>query len=139
MAFTYVLTTTRGKVRLLVGDNQDGTQYDDYILSDDEIDVAIAQGGGDVDLSAAEACRMIAAFYMQGAPKINIDGSSFVVDRTKTPGYWFALAEKFDKRANSKPFSATQEISDDDWDLQNAWINKWDFRPHDAPEADSDN
>ncbi len=59
MAFTYVLTTNIGKVRLLVPD-KDATAYD---LEDAEIQYFLDQVGANVKAAAVAACKWLARKY----------------------------------------------------------------------------
>lgn len=64
MAFTYVLTTDRGKVRFLSGD----TDSLDILLQDDEIDYLLTLYPS-VTTAAVAACRAIAAKFAREADK----------------------------------------------------------------------
>jgi hypothetical protein len=71
MSFTYVLTTSIGKVRLLVPDN-DSTAYD---LEDDEIQYFLTQAGSSVNSAAVKACMWLARKYAKKA-SFSADGLS---------------------------------------------------------------
>jgi len=59
MAFTYVLTTNRGKVRFLIPDNDS----DNYDLEDAEVDYFLSQRGNNVKAAAVDACKWLARKY----------------------------------------------------------------------------
>jgi hypothetical protein len=64
MAFTYDISTNRGKVRFLVGD----TDATDYFLEDNEIDYLLLVWTS-VQTAAVEACKAIAAKLSREADK----------------------------------------------------------------------
>lgn len=63
MAFTYLLGTNRGKVRLLVPD----TNSEAYELEDEEIDYFLTVRGNNVKAAAVDACRWLSRKYAQQA------------------------------------------------------------------------
>lgn len=63
MAFTYDVSTDRGKVRLLIGD----TDTNDQLLQDNEIDFFLTQANDNVYLAAAYAAEAIAATFSRKA------------------------------------------------------------------------
>jgi len=71
MSFSYVLTTSIGKVRLLIPDN-DSTNYD---LEDDEITYFLGQAGASVNGAAVTACNWLARKYAKKAA-FSADGLS---------------------------------------------------------------
>lgn len=85
MAFTYDLSTSVGKVRLLVPDN-DSAAYD---LQDDEISYFLTQAGASVEGAAVKACKWLARKYSKKAT-FSADGLS--MQHT-------ARAQEFAKRA----------------------------------------
>lgn len=54
MAFTYDVTTDRGKVRLLIGDTDD-SNADAQVFADDEVDAFLSLEASDIRLAAAQA------------------------------------------------------------------------------------
>lgn len=60
MAYTYDVTTDRGKVRLLIGDSDDRADLARVLLQDEEIDSFLTMYGGAVKLAAAAALSRIA-------------------------------------------------------------------------------
>lgn len=63
MAFTYDISTNRGKVRLLVGDKTSSTA----LLQDDEVDFFLTTSGNNVYLAASLAADAIAAEFSRKA------------------------------------------------------------------------
>lgn len=61
MAFTYDISTNRGKVRHLIPD-QDSSNYE---LDDTEIDWHLTERGNNVKAAAVDACRWLARKYAQ--------------------------------------------------------------------------
>lgn len=59
MAFTYDISTDRGKVRRLIGD----TNSADALFQDDEIDFFLDQAGSGIYQAAAYACEALAAEF----------------------------------------------------------------------------
>jgi len=72
MAFTYVLSTNRGKVRFLIPDND----ADSYELEDAEIDYFLTVRGSHVKAAAVDACRWLARKYAQ-QPTYTADGVTY--------------------------------------------------------------
>jgi hypothetical protein len=80
MTFTYDLTTSIGKVRLLIPDN-DATAYD---LEDDEITYMLTEVGNEVKAAAVKCCKWLARKYAKKAT-FSADGLSMQNgDRAKT-------------------------------------------------------
>jgi hypothetical protein len=71
MAYSYNLTTPRGKVRFLVPDNDSAS----YELTDEEIDYLLGQSGNDEKLAAVKACKWLARKYAK-TPTFSADGLS---------------------------------------------------------------
>ena len=94
---TYVLTTTVGKIRLLIGD----TDTDNAIFTDEEIEVFYALQGS-INLAAAEAAEAIAASYALNADSEKIGDYAYtqkIVDKL------LALAKRLrDKEATTPAF-----------------------------------
>jgi hypothetical protein len=55
MAFTYDITTNRGKVRFLLGDTVSTSSY----FTDDEIDYLLSKNSSDIDASAMEGALQL--------------------------------------------------------------------------------
>lgn len=72
MAFTYSLSTNRGKVRLLIPD----TNSEAYELEDEEVDYFLTVRGNNVKAAAVDACRWLARKYAQQA-NWSADGVQF--------------------------------------------------------------
>lgn len=71
MAFTYDLTTNRGKVRFLIED----TDLSAYELENDEVDYFLTRCGSNVNAAAVEACFWLARKYAKKA-SFTADGLS---------------------------------------------------------------
>jgi len=93
MAYTYDLTTSRGKVRLLVPDNDSTT----HLLEDAEIDYFLTETGNNVAAAAARCCRQLAR---QFSMKVTFTADGLTMQHTQR-------AAEFAKRADE----LEQEIS----------------------------
>jgi hypothetical protein len=71
VAFTYVITTDRGKVRLLV-DDRDTTVVANQFFQDDEIDAFLELQGGGVLRAAAMALETMAASEVMVQKRISL-------------------------------------------------------------------
>lgn len=69
--FTYVVSTDRGKVRLLIDDRDTAVQPNQF-FQDDEIDAFLALRSGSVLLAAAMALRQMAASEVMVQKRITI-------------------------------------------------------------------
>lgn len=76
MAFTYDISTDRGKVRLQLGD----TTASAYVFEDDEIDYFLTTGG-DVDAATARGLRVLLTDRAKRAKSFSMQGLS--VDDSK--------------------------------------------------------
>lgn len=67
MAFTYILTTDIGKLRLEIGDTSptagQGVKPDGSYITDEELQVLLAREGSSVGRAAAAACEVLARMY----------------------------------------------------------------------------
>ena len=102
MAYTYNISTDRGRVRLLVGDTTTKTiqvQGEHYAFSDAEIDAFLDLNSDDVWAAAADACRTFAANEILGALRLSLSG--FTIDRSKVPEFWNNLADKYEAKAKA--------------------------------------
>lgn len=72
MTFEYDITTTTGKVRLLIGDTLDSG----HLFEDEEIAVFLALGGDDVRLAAAQALETMAANQVMVLKVMTMNGTS---------------------------------------------------------------
>jgi hypothetical protein len=115
MAFTYNLTTTRGQVRLRIGD----TNSSDPLLTDAEIDYSITQRTG-VLQSAIECVRVILAKI---ARDIDRSGAQVQSSRSQKTQHYRDLLK--DLQAEAAPLSGVRcggisiddmadEVEDDD-------------------------
>ena len=122
MAFTYVLATDRGKVRLKIRDTDTATPTR-QIFQDDEIDFFLSEAGGsDLNLAAAGALDAISAnaALLAKATKIgdySIDSKAMAEAVMKVAAHYRALSENvpaFDyAELNLSPFSEAEMIWND--------------------------
>ncbi len=122
MAFTYVLTTDRGKVRLKIRDT-DTVDTTRQIFQDDEIDFFLTEAGGtDLNLAAAGALDSIAAnaallAKVQKIGDYTIDTKAMAEAVMKVAAHYRGLSENapaFDyAELNLSPFSEAEMIWND--------------------------
>ena len=86
MTTTYVLTTTTGQIRLIIGD----TDTDNALLTDEEIAVCYSSGGT-VTLGAAMAAEAIAAQYAGNATGETIGDYAYT---QKTMDHYLSLSKR---------------------------------------------
>ena len=110
MTFTADPTTDRGKCRLLIFDNKDGTYLTDYQFTDADIDAALEINSDSVWFAAADLCRAFAAKFMQSGYALEISGA-LKIDKKEIPKFYMDLADKYEKRAGSSA-DAIVEIVD---------------------------
>jgi hypothetical protein len=103
MAFTYDLTTTIGKVRFLVGDNDP----DNILMQDDEIQFCYDQSFESLLLAAAMACEAMASKVSANLTDIVL-GSLRINETTKSEQL-MAMADRFREKENSQPAFAAVE------------------------------
>jgi hypothetical protein len=72
VAFTYAISTDRGKVRLLLSD----TDADTYVFEDDEIDYFLDRASGDVDAAAVVGLKVLLADRARRAKRFSLQGLS---------------------------------------------------------------
>lgn len=109
MSFVYDPTTDRGKVRLLVYDNTDGTWKVDYNFQDADIDAFLELNSDDVWLSAAEACRSLAVLAAGSAFALTIPGA-LELDKKQVSARYLQLADRYQARASSGAGSVVEYI-----------------------------
>lgn len=121
MAFTYVLATDRGKVRLKIRDT-DTADATRQIFQDDEIDYFLTEAGTDLNLAAAGALDAIGAnaALLAKVEKIgdySIDSKAMAEAVMKVAAHYRALSENvpaFDyAELNLSPFSEAEMIWSD--------------------------
>lgn len=107
MSFTYTPGSAgnRDKLRLLIGD----TSGDSYIFENEELDLALSIEGSNVYQAAAMCCRSIATSRAKQAIAVKIMGD-ISIDKTKIPGFFMDLADKFEKRTQSEPVVFTDSF-----------------------------
>lgn len=95
MAFTYDVTTSRGKVRLLCRDTVEASAR----FADDEVDAFLSLSESDVWLGAAFACRALQARGIRLAQGVTVGG--FSVNGSQADGY-DKLADFYEKMAYAR-------------------------------------
>lgn len=108
MGFSYTTSSpgARDKVRLLIGDTSSG----DYVFEDAELDMFLSLWDQDVQLSAAQALRSLAADKAKMAIYYSVNG--FSLNRTAVAEKLMALADVLEKRAVSTPFEYESLVED---------------------------
>lgn len=110
MAFTYVVSTNRGKVRLLIGD----TDSNNVLLQDDEIDFFLSESNDNVYLAASYAARSISGKFSREADTTVESVSKSYSQRSRQYSQLAAQLEAQSKRVRgSIPTPAISGISKD--------------------------
>jgi len=104
MAFTYDITTDRGKVRLLIGD----TNAADYQFEDDEIDAFLTMASGSLLLAASYALESWAASLTDEYDAEKIGDYSYT---NKKAANKTALAKKYREEDASTPYLTWAEMN----------------------------
>lgn len=108
MSFTYDVTTSRGKVRLLAFD----TDSTNYVFEDAEVDALLSLEGQSVYRAAACALRSIAAEKSRLAAVVRLS-SHLGIERTKMPEHLMNLADKYEtKAAEEAPLEYVEGFDD---------------------------
>lgn len=107
MAFTYDLTTNRGKVRFLIPDN-DSAAYD---LEDAEVDYCLTETGSNIIAAAVKACKQLSRKYAKRV-SFSADGASFQMSQR---------AEVFAARARELELEMTGGFSTADLDREDGY------------------
>jgi len=104
MPWTYNvnLTTSKDKVRLLIGD----VIFVDQQLSDEEITAVVAMVGGSVQLASTRCCRILAARYARYADKWVGDLKILASQKSKA---YLALAEELEDGGTTLTGSRTHQ------------------------------
>ena len=116
MSYSYVLSTDRGRVRLLIKDTTtqgSPSQGTHYVFSDVEIDAFLLLNSEDVWAAAADACCTLAADQILGALRLKLSG--FEIDREQIPKYWMSLADNYEKK--SREGGVTEFVDSFDHDI----------------------
>ena len=125
MAFTYDVTTSRGRIRLLCRD----TAAASAVFTDDEIDAFLDLANTDVLLAASMACSDLAARGVKTFTGITL--GAFSIDSSATDG-WQALAGHYKTLAYERSGGVTAEM---DWDEFAAaeHLDNWAYRGDEQP------
>ncbi|KKL78369.1 hypothetical protein LCGC14_2025560 [marine sediment metagenome] len=103
MAFTYDITTNRGKVRLLISD----TDSTDYQFEDDEIDAFLTMASGSLLLAASYALESWAATLTNDYDAEKIGDYSYT---NKKAANKTALAKKYREEDATSPYLTWSEM-----------------------------
>ena len=97
--FTYNegATGTRDTLRTLLGD----INGDDYIFSDEELNVFLSRNSQSLERAAADACRAVAFNAAKQAIVVKMLDTS--IDRTELPRIYMSLATAFERQERNKP------------------------------------
>ncbi len=106
MAFTYDVTTDRGKVRLLIGDT-DITPTTDAQFSDEEIQAFLDLASGSLLMAASYALESWASAVSGNMKTERIGDYSYGKDEAKTKS---DLAKKYREEDASKPYLTWAEF-----------------------------
>lgn len=101
-------STDRGKVYLLIGDTS--AVVEQQIFQDDQIDALLSMNGSNVWLTAADACRAIAADAARCAIAYTLLGGDASVNRQQVPDKYLALAKTYTERSDKAPGFDIREI-----------------------------
>lgn len=99
--------TDRDRLRLKIGDTNE--QFP--IFTNAELDMILDEAG-EVALAAAVACRTIAASKARQAISISLPGTT--ITKTSAPGHYLALADAFEKQAQTLADSDSSSLYTDD-------------------------
>ena len=110
MPFTYDSTTSRGRIRLLVGDT-DTADSTKQIFTDAEIDAFLALESNEIYAAAAAACESLAANTARSAIMYRAE-KMFSIDRKEIPKHFRELAQRYRERAMAEP---TEEFDSFDY------------------------
>ena len=105
MAFTYDITTDRGKVRLLISD----TNAADYQFEDTEIDAFLTMASSSLLLAASYALESWAASLTDGLASEKIGDYAYTKKSVENK---MALAKKYREEDATNPYMTWAE-----WDL----------------------
>ncbi len=104
MAFTYDITTNRGKVRLLISD----TDSTDYHFEDDEIDAFLTMASSSLLLAASYALESWAATLTNDYDAEKIGDYSYT---NKKAANKTALAKKYREEDATSPYFTWSEMN----------------------------
>ena len=128
--YTYDLSSTVGKIRLLCGDNN----RKDPFLWDEEITAISSIAGGVTDQTVAECLMVMATRAALRSEKITLNGGSVVLDPSEAARMLKDLAKERFSKASTTPYSATQDLEDETLELRDAVKGKYEEDYADAPE-----
>lgn len=106
MAFTYVVATDRGKVRLMIPDRNGA----DYLFEDDEIDAFLTIEGGGIKRAAALGLETIASdtAMVQGVIRL----LDLTTDGAKTADFLLKKAQELRRQAADEEVTGAFDIAE---------------------------
>lgn len=107
MAFTYTVTTDRGKVRLLLRDTVSATAE----FADDEIDALLTLASNDIFMASSHGCRSLAAKY--AAKATSKKTGNYSEDLTKRAKQYMDLAKTYEEASTNQPWEETVALGQD--------------------------
>ncbi|MEE9401253.1 MAG: hypothetical protein V3V32_04460 [Dehalococcoidia bacterium] len=115
MAFTYDVTTDRGRVRLLIPDRKAGVYLTDYLFEDIEIDAFLNVEAGSIKRGAAMGLEIIASDNAMVLKVIRL--LDLTTDGAKTSDALLARAKLLRKQADDEEvvgaFDIAEQVVDD--------------------------
>jgi len=94
MAFTYDVSTDRGKVRLFVYDIDEN----DYVFEDNEVDVFLEMNNQSIWLASANACRVLAVKASDDAFAVKVS-TALEIDKKQVSRRFMEMANEYDSKA----------------------------------------
>ena len=94
MAFTYDVSTDRGKVRLFVYD----TDETEYVFEDEEVDVFLELNNESIWLASANACRVLAVRAADDAFAVKVS-TALEIDKKQVSRRFLELAKDYEAKA----------------------------------------
>jgi hypothetical protein len=105
MAFSYDLTTNRGKVRFMVPDTDSAA----YELQDDEVDYFLTDAGNSVKGAAVKACMWLARKY---ATKVSFSADGLSIQNSQRAEAYAARAKEL--QAEALGYVSSVELTKED-------------------------
>jgi len=117
MTTTYDLTTSVGKLRLVIGD----TTLADAVFTDEELNYFLTENSSDISLSASDALEAWAAKYGASATSENLGDYAYT---QKIIEGMLTLAKKLREKAEGVPSGAAAEIAHTDFNYRDIIFNR---------------
>ena len=107
--FTYDTTTSRGRVRLLIGDTN-ASDASKQIFDDDEIDAFLSLGDNEVYAASAPACRSLAT-AAAGSSLVMKAEKLLELDRRSVSAHFRLMVAEFEEKANAGPYEEIDSMA----------------------------